>query len=62
MPYVTAGDPTSSFLLRKIEGSLCDLECKDGACGDRMPKDSDALTSDEQALFRGWIAAGAPDN
>jgi hypothetical protein len=58
MDYVTAGAPEQSFLMRKLEGSLCGLD----DAGERMPKDNDALSTSELALFRGWIAAGADDN
>jgi hypothetical protein len=58
MDYVTAGAPEESFLMRKLEGSLCGID----NAGERMPKGNDALSTKELALFRGWIAEGADDN
>jgi hypothetical protein len=58
MDYVTAGAPEQSFLMRKLEGTLCGID----NAGERMPKDNDALSKHELAHFRGWIAEGANDN
>ena len=65
MPFVTAGDPSKSFLLHKMDGDQCqfDAQCtgKDG-CLQTMPQGSDALPADRRDIVRRWIAQGAQDN
>jgi hypothetical protein len=66
MKYVTPGDPTQSFLMRKIDNNLMPLVSMCGglpepACGESMPKGG-TLTCDDRALFRRWIAQGAQAN
>ncbi len=66
---VTAGDPSKSFLMHKIDGcqnslglSDCDAQASgtEGECGDNMPEVP--LCENERDLFRNWIAAGAKAN
>ena len=54
---VIPGDPDSSLVAIKIEGtSVC-------ALSNRMPlPPRDALTAEETAIIRAWIAAGAPSD
>lgn len=46
---VEAGDPDGSLLVEMISAG-------------EMPQDADALTADQVALVRSWIAAGAANN
>lgn len=51
---VQPGDPTNSYLYRKITGS--------GITGDRMPQSLPALSAAQIALVRDWIRRGAPND
>ena len=51
---VTPGDPTNSYLYRKITGS--------GITGDRMPQGLPPLTDAQIKLVRDWIRRGAPND
>lgn len=64
MPYVTAGDPRRSFLMRKLDGSQCalDAECVEGTCGDSMPRREELLPLAERDTIRRWIAQGAKND
>ena len=62
MPFVTPGDAKRSYLLRKLHGDFCDVDCKEGDCGARMPKNDDPLDAASLATIQTWIANGAPDN
>ncbi len=68
--YVKAGDPESSWLMKKLEGvqSCSGFTCvaqpgndnPASPCGDRMPQPpSDPLTSDRVQKIRDWIKSGA---
>ena len=48
---VVAGDPDSSAIVKKLEGTY--------ARGGRMPKDLTPLSTEEIGLLRRWIAEGA---
>ena len=48
----------SSYLVHKIQGTQAAV----GGSGERMPLTGGALTEDEIAVIRGWIAAGALNN
>ncbi len=50
--------PDSSYLVHKIQGTQASV----GGSGARMPLIGGALTGDEIAVIRAWIAAGALDN
>lgn len=51
---VAPGDPSNSYLYRKIIGS--------GITGDRMPQSLPPLTDAQIALVRDWIRRGAPND
>ena len=51
---ITPGDPTNSYLYRKITGA--------GITGDRMPLQQPPLSEDKIALVRDWIRRGAPND
>ncbi len=51
---VTAGDPTNSYVYRKITGV--------GITGDRMPQGGPFLTDAQLVLVRDWIRRGAPND
>jgi len=63
LSYVVPGDPTSSFLQRKVDGDLCPLaaECP-GGCGVVMPKDATQLDVASRDTLRRWIKQGAANN
>jgi len=50
-----SGNPETSFLFHKIEGSLPDT-----TYGERMPRGKAKLTSSLREIIRLWIEAGAP--
>ncbi len=64
MPFVTAGDPKTSFLQHKIDGDLCTLapQCTDGDCGSTMPEGKPLIAVSDRDTIRRWIAQGAVDN
>ena len=58
MNRVTPGQPGSSYLFHKVEGTHMDV----GGSGDRMPLNRSPLTQMDIDLIRAWIEAGAlPD-
>lgn len=61
MPYVTPGNPSESFLMRKLDGDQCvlDARCAGGSCGDSMPQGNPLLTEAARDTVRRWIAQGA---
>jgi hypothetical protein len=65
MPFVTAGDPTRSYLMLKLDGTqgAYDAQCAGATCGAQMPYGApsplDATTRD---AIRAWITQGALDN
>lgn len=50
--------PDSSYLVHKIQGTQATV----GGSGERMPLIGGAVTAEEIAVVRAWIAAGALDN
>lgn len=50
---VVPGDPDASLLVQKIT---------DPSCGERMPKDNEALSPETVERIRAWISAGAMNN
>jgi hypothetical protein len=64
MDYVKPGDPTNSFLMRKLDGSHCvlDKQCTGGTCGDTMPNKNQQLSVEERDKVRRWIAQGAKND
>jgi hypothetical protein len=61
MSYATPGDPRSSYLMRKMDGSNCTLtaQCVGGDCGESMPRGESTLSIDARDTVRRWIAQGA---
>jgi hypothetical protein len=61
MKYVMAGDVANSFVLHKLDGSLCglDAQCVGGSCGRSMPDGNDLLPQASRDTVRRWIAQGA---
>jgi hypothetical protein len=55
---IRPGKPDESYLVAKIEGRQAEV----GGAGARMPLEAAPLSSEEIALIRAWIEAGAPDN
>lgn len=64
MAFVKAGDPRSSYLMRKIDGSQCvlDAQCVDKKCGESMPRGEGLLPVDTRDTVRRWIAQGAKND
>lgn len=64
MALVKAGDPKSSYLMRKLDGDSCLLtaDCKDHDCGEAMPRTGDLLPASARDVVRRWIAQGAKDD
>jgi len=64
MPFVTAGDPRQSYLMRKIDGSQCalDTQCTGSSCQGSMPKNESLLDVPTRDIVRRWIAQGAKNN
>jgi len=64
MPYVTPGDPTNSYLMHKVDGTLDGFgpHCAKGDCGLRMPKGEAPLAPSDRDVIRAWIEQGALDN
>jgi hypothetical protein len=63
MPLVTPGEPSRSFLMRKVDGTQCslDAQCAGQTCGDRMPLGQGDLGPGRSAIRR-WILQGAKDD
>ena len=61
MKYVVPGDLQNSFVLHKLDGSLCglDAQCVGGSCGKSMPEGNDLLPQASRDIVRRWIAQGA---
>jgi len=64
MNFVTPGDPTQSYLMRKMDGSQCtlDAQCKGGTCNGSMPKNDVTLPAETRDIVRRWIAQGAKND
>lgn len=63
MPYVTAGDPTRSYLMHKLDGDQGTLQCTGSiGCGDQMPREAPPLDGASRDRIRAWIAQGALDD
>jgi len=54
LPRIAPGDPTNSYLYRKIVGA--------GITGDRMPQGGPYLSDAQIKLVRDWILRGAPND
>ena len=64
MPFVTAGNPRESYLMRKMDGSQCalDAQCTGGSCQESMPKNEGILDISTRDTVRRWIAQGAKND
>ncbi len=64
MPFVTAGNPRESYLMRKMDGSQCalDAQCTGGSCQGSMPKNEVVLEIATRDTVRRWIAQGAKND
>jgi hypothetical protein len=58
MNRVTPGDPETSYLVHKIQGTQATV----GGSGGRMPLGTGALPQSEIDVIRAWIADGAKNN
>jgi len=59
LPLVDPGNPSGSFLLRKVTGDFTGLPCAPNACGERMPQRSTPLPQEELDSLERWIQQGA---
>jgi hypothetical protein len=74
MDIISAGDPTNSYLMHKIDGDFASImsECAPISnpfpnaitvpCGVQMPQSSPPLLTSEATLIWDWIAQGAQNN
>jgi hypothetical protein len=64
MPFVTAGDPGSSYLMHKLDSDQCMYEtsCVGHDCLKTMPYDTASLEVTTRDIVRRWIAQGAAAN
>jgi len=64
MSFVTAGDPSHSYVMHKLDGDLCTLSdrCTDHDCQSPMPQGADSLPVEQRDTIRRWIAQGAQNN
>jgi len=64
MSLVTAGDPSKSYLMHKMDGDQCtfDKQCTNETCESSMPQGSDVLKPEQRDVIRRWIAQGAQNN
>ncbi len=59
LPLVDPGNPSGSFLLRKVTGDFAGLPCGPNACGERMPQRNMPLPQESLDLLEQWIQQGA---
>lgn len=59
LPLVDPGNPSGSFLLRKVTGDFTGLPCGPSACGERMPQRSTPLPQEALDMLELWIQQGA---
>jgi hypothetical protein len=65
MPYITPGDPTQSYLMHKVDGTLSGFSApcgQESGCGIQMPKGEAPLSTAQRDVIRAWIEQGALDN
>ncbi len=64
MAFVTPGDPSSSYLMHKLDADQCQFaaQCTGHDCLKPMPYDTGSLATDTRDTIRRWIAQGAPQN
>jgi hypothetical protein len=63
LPFVVPGDPTTSYLILKLEGMQATeaAKCTNMSCGTVMPPDA-PLPAAKIKVFTDWITAGAKDD
>jgi hypothetical protein len=59
LPLVDPGNPSGSFLLRKVTGDYTGLPCASSSCGERMPQRSTPLPQESLDMLELWIQQGA---
>jgi len=61
MAFVTASDPSTSYLMHKLDADQCQFQtqCVGNDCLKPMPYDVGALSADKRDIVRRWIAQGA---
>jgi hypothetical protein len=59
LPWVDPGNPSGSFLLRKVTGDFTGLPCGPSSCGERMPQRNTPLPQEDIDLLERWIQEGA---
>ncbi|HYO70040.1 MAG TPA: hypothetical protein VEU33_28590 [Archangium sp.] len=59
LPLVDPGNPSGSFLLRKVTGDYTGLPCAPSACGERMPQRNMPLPQETLGMLELWIQQGA---
>ena len=59
LPLVDPGNPSGSFLLRKLTGDYTGLPCAPSACGERMPQRNTPLPQETLDMLERWIQRGA---
>ncbi len=66
MNYIEPGDPQTSYLYRKLEGTQVSACSEAGLntmqCGEQMPRGRPALSADLREGLRLWIVGGALEN
>lgn len=64
MQRVAPGDPTKSYLMRKIDGDACifSAQCRERGCGAPMPQAGELLAPTDRDKIRRWIGQGATAN
>jgi hypothetical protein len=65
MPFVTAGDPSKSYIMHKLDGDQCafDAECVGKTCQTLMPSGGNQLLPvGTRDTLRRWIAQGAKND
>jgi hypothetical protein len=65
IPIVTAGDPTKSYIMHKLDGDQClyDSQCVGGSCLAEMPNGlGHPLAATTRDVVRRWIAQGAKND
>ncbi len=64
MAFVTPGNPSESYLMRKMDGSQCalDAQCVGASCQSSMPKGDVPLAVETRDIVRRWIAQGAKND
>jgi len=64
MSFVKPGDPSQSYILKKMDGAQCtlDAQCVGGTCGESMPKGEGTLPVETRDIIRRWIAQGAKND